>query len=183
MKFHATSLDGVAVVEPEVFGDDRGHFFECYHRDAFASAGIDVTFVQMNHSQSAGIVVRGLHFQQPRPQGKLVRVVRGTIFDAAVDVRQGSPGFGKWVGVELSAENHLELWIPPGFAHGFCTLADEVEITYLTTDVYVPEAERVVAWNDPAIGIEWPVENPTLSPRDAAAMPLSATAGLPVFSA
>jgi len=163
-------LPEVLLLEPKVFGDARGFFFESYNRRAFAEAtGLDVDFVQDNHSRSARGVLRGLHYQIQQPQGKLVRVVAGAVFDVAVDVRRSSPYFGRWVGVELSAENKQLLWIPPGFAHGFLVLSDFAEFLYKTTDYYAPAHERAIAWNDPDIGVQWPIESqPLLSAKDQA---------------
>lgn len=183
MEFRETALKDVVIVEPRVFGDSRGFFLECWRTDAFKAAGIGATFVQENQSRSVQGTLRGLHFQEPRPQGKLVRVMRGKIFDVAVDVRVGSPTFRRWVGVELSDENHLQLWVPAGFAHGFITLSDEVDMAYLVTEFYAPEAEQVIAWNDPAIGIAWPLQSPILSARDKQARPLSEARTLPAWAA
>ncbi|MGJ3259877.1 MAG: dTDP-4-dehydrorhamnose 3,5-epimerase [Rhodospirillales bacterium] len=169
MKFHETGLAGVLLVEPTVFDDPRGHFFEVHHRDKFAAAGIGLAFVQDNHSHSTKGTVRGLHFQEPHAQGKLVRAVNGEIFDVAVDIRKGSPTFGQWTGHILSAANRRQLWVPPGFAHGLCALSDTVDVIYKCTDVYAPEDEHGIAWNDPDIGIEWPIETPVLSDKDSAA--------------
>ncbi|MBI3443931.1 MAG: dTDP-4-dehydrorhamnose 3,5-epimerase [Magnetospirillum sp.] len=179
MKITTTELDEVLVIEPEVFGDRRGFFMETYHAGRFAQAGIGLAFVQDNHSRSARGTIRGLHFQNPNAQGKLVRVVQGTIFDVAVDIRPDSPGFRRWVARELSAENGLQLWIPPGFAHGFCVLSDHADIIYKCTELYFPSHEHAIAWNDPRLGIAWPVERPILSARDAAAPPLAAVKALP----
>jgi dTDP-4-dehydrorhamnose 3,5-epimerase len=165
----------VLIIEPKVFGDVRGFFFESYNRQAFNEAtGLDVDFVQDNHSKSAKGVLRGLHYQlPPKAQGKLVRVVQGEVFDVAVDIRKSSPTFGKWVGDILSAENRKQLWIPPGFAHGFLTLSDTAEFLYKTTDYYSPEHERGLLWCDPALGIAWPIEGePKLATKDAAALTL-----------
>jgi len=164
--FTETELPGVVLVQPKVFGDARGFFMEVYHKERFAAAGIDVEFVQDNHSRSEGRVVRGLHYQLRHPQGKLVRVIAGAIFDVAVDIRRSSPTFGRWVGGMLSAENHHELYIPPGFAHGFCTCADVAEVVYQCTDFYDAKDERGILWNDPDIGIAWPTLDPILSDRD-----------------
>lgn len=172
MKFTETSLPGVILIEPRVFGDTRGFFMETYRADAFKAHGIDETFVQDNHSRSARGVLRGLHYQEPHPQGKLVRCTRGALFDVAVDIRRGSSSFGKWYGVTLSDENKAMLWIPPGFAHGFCTLADETDLVYKTTEIYRPEFDRAILWNDPEIAIEWPIAEPILSAKDTAAPPL-----------
>lgn len=179
----ATRLDIPAVIlfEPRVFGDDRGFFFESYRRSAFLEAtGLDVDFVQDNHSKSAKGVLRGLHYQIQQPQGKLVRVVQGEVFDVAVDLRRSSPSFGAWVGVHLSAQNKRQLWIPPGFAHGFVTLSDTAEFLYKTTDYYAPEHERSLAWNDPQVGIRWPLEEaPLLSVKDQQAPGLDAVEVFP----
>ncbi|MEA2162227.1 MAG: dTDP-4-dehydrorhamnose 3,5-epimerase [Thermoanaerobaculia bacterium] len=152
---------------------------ETYRADAFRAAGIDAVFVQDNHSRSARGVLRGLHYQEPNPQGKLVRCTRGALFDVAVDIRHGSPSFGKWFGVELSEANRLMLWIPPGFAHGFCALEDGTDLVYKCTAVYEPASDRAILWNDPDIGIEWPIASPLLSAKDAVAPRLSAMATLP----
>jgi len=174
MKFHDTNLPGVLVVEPTVFDDPRGYFYEAYHRDKFAEAGIDFSFVQDNHSHSTKGTIRGLHYQlDPHAQGKLVRTIAGEIFDVAVDIRPTSPTFRKWVGVVLSAENKRQLWVPPGFAHGLCALSDTVDVIYKCTSLYAPEYERSIIWNDPDIGIDWPVKAPLLSTRDLAAPLLS----------
>ena len=172
MKVTPTAIPEMLVIEPRVFGDDRGFFFESFNRQAFREAtGLDVDFVQDNHSKSAKNVLRGLHYQlPPKAQGKLVRVVQGEVFDVAVDLRKGSKSFGQWVGETLSAENKKQLWIPPGFAHGFLTLSDTAEFLYKTTDYYAPEYERCIRWNDSGIGIAWPlVAMPSLSARDASA--------------
>ena len=173
MNVVATALDGVVIIEPRVFGDARGFFFESYHADRYAAAGLPARFVQDNHSCSAPGTLRGLHYQLRRAQGKLVRVLRGSIFDVAVDIRRGSPTFGRWVGVTLSAENKRQLYVPPGYAHGFCVPDEPSEVEYKCTDFYAPEDEHGVAWNDPAIAIAWPVTNPVLSERDRAYQPLS----------
>ena len=181
MKFTETPLPGVILIEPRVFGDARGFFMETYRADLFQSHGIDETFVQDNHSRSARGVLRGLHYQEPYPQGKLVRCTRGELFDVAVDIRRGSPAFGKWYGITLSEENKSMLWIPAGFAHGFCALTDDAELVYKTTEIYRPEHDRAVLWNDPEIAIEWPIAEPSLSAKDAAA-PLLRDAVLPTFA-
>lgn len=173
MKVTPTRLPQVLLLEPRVFGDSRGFFFESWNERDFAHAGIHARFVQDNHSRSAKGVLRGLHYQLHRPQGKLIRVIAGEIFDVAVDIRRGSPGFGKWEGVRLAAESHRMLWIPAGFAHGFCVLSDFAEVLYKATDYYAPEHERCLMWNDPEIGIAWPLEGaPVLSAKDAAAVRL-----------
>jgi dTDP-4-dehydrorhamnose 3,5-epimerase len=171
MKVIHTSIPEVLILEPKVFGDERGFFLESWNARDFCSAvGGDIRFVQDNHSRSRHGVLRGLHYQTGQPQGKLVRVASGRVFDVAVDLRKSSPAFGRWTGVELSGENHRQLWIPPGFAHGFLVLSDTADFLYKTTDYYAPEHERSVAWNDSAVGIEWPAEiEPVLSARDSAA--------------
>ena len=168
MKATPTAIPDVIVIEPKVFGDVRGFFFESFNQQAFSQAtGLNVNFVQDNHSRSAQGVLRGLHYQIQQPQGKLVRVVQGTVYDVAVDIRRSSPTFGQHVGVELSADNKRMLWIPKGFAHGFVVLSDTAEFLYKTTDYWAPEFERSIAWNDPAIGIQWPIQGePSLSAKD-----------------
>lgn len=168
MKVSPTAIPDVLIIEPKVFGDTRGFFYESFNQKAFNEAtGQDVNFVQDNHSSSAKGVLRGLHYQIQQPQGKLVRVVRGAVFDVAVDIRKGSPTFGKWVGVELSEDNHRQLWVPPGFAHGFLVTSESADFLYKTTDYYAPEHERCIVWNDPAIGIQWPLTaEPSLSAKD-----------------
>ena len=176
MKVTVTSLPEVLIIEPKVFGDQRGFFFESFNQKAFNDAtGLDAKFVQDNHSRSTKGVLRGLHYQIQQPQGKLVRVVRGAVFDVAVDIRKSSPNFGAWVGVELSEENHRQLWVPPGFAHGFLVTSDTADFLYKTTDYYAPEFERCVAWNDPEIGVEWPLAGiePQLSVKDQAGVLLA----------
>jgi dTDP-4-dehydrorhamnose 3,5-epimerase len=171
-----TMLQDVVIVEPKVFGDERGFFLEVYNQATFAKLGLPTEFVQDNHSGSQKGVLRGLHYQIQQPQGKLVRALRGAIFDVAVDLRRGSKQFGKWVGVELSAENKRQLWVPPGFAHGFLTLTEFVEVSYKVTQLYAPEHERSLLWNDPALGIDWPLEGePILSAKDRAGVPLAKT--------
>ncbi|MEL7059636.1 MAG: dTDP-4-dehydrorhamnose 3,5-epimerase [Acidobacteriota bacterium] len=169
MDFFPTDLPGVVRVRPRIFPDDRGFFLETYHRDKYAAGGIDAVFVQDNHSRSARGTVRGLHGQTRKPQGKLVRCIEGEIFDVAVDIRRGSPTFGRWVGATLSAENFEQLYVPPDFLHGFCVTSEVAQVEYKCTDVYDPGHELTVRWDDPAIGIEWPVEAPLLSARDASA--------------
>jgi dTDP-4-dehydrorhamnose 3,5-epimerase len=172
----STAIPDVLILEPKVFGDSRGFFFESFNAQDFANAtGLDVSFVQDNHSRSAQGVLRGLHYQLQQAQGKLVRVVRGSVFDVAVDIRKSSPTFGQWVGCELSEDNHLQLWVPPGFAHGFVVLSSSADFLYKTTDYYAPQYERCIAWNDPQIGIEWPANiSPLLSAKDAAGLSLAA---------
>ena len=158
-----TSLPGVLILEPKVFGDARGFFFESFNAQDFAKAtGLEVTFVQDNHSRSARGVLRGLHYQVQQPQGKLVRVTEGEVFDVAVDIRRSSSHFGQWVGVHLSAQNKRQLWVPPGFAHGFAVLSESAEFLYKTTDYYAPEHERCILWSDPDLAIDWPLQAPPL---------------------
>jgi dTDP-4-dehydrorhamnose 3,5-epimerase len=166
----ATEIPGVLLLEPRVFTDDRGAFFESFNAAAFAAAvGRPVSFVQDNQSTSRRHVLRGLHYQEPKPQGKLVRVVAGVIYDVAADIRPGSPSFGRWVGIELSAENRRQLWVPEGLAHGFLVLSESAEVLYKTTDFYAPGCEKIIRWDDPTLGIRWPLSAPPLlSPRDAA---------------
>ena len=167
MKVIETSLPGVLILEPKVFGDDRGFFFESYNKKTLEKAGITAEFVQDNHSRSVRNVLRGLHYQIKQPQGKLVRVIQGEVFDVAVDIRRSSPHFGKWVGFNLSAEDKRVTWIPPGFAHGFLVLSDTAEFLYKTTDYWAPEHERCLRWNDPDIDIRWPLDGqPILSTKD-----------------
>lgn len=172
--FRRLEISDVVMIEPRVFRDERGFFMESYKQSEFAAFGIKERFVQDNHSRSRKGVLRGLHYQNPpRAQGKLVRAVSGEIFDVAVDIRKGSPTYGRWVGVNLSEENMRMLYIPPGFAHGFLTLSDMADVMYKTTDEYSPEHEAGIIWNDPEIGIKWPLDEPVLSPRDARWPPLS----------
>jgi len=170
---HSTSIDAVKIVEPQVFQDDRGFFMEVFRTDQFGEVGLPTQFVQLNHSGSVKNVVRGLHFQWAPPMGKLMRVTRGTAFLVAVDIRKGSPTLGKWVGVEASAENRLQFWAPASFARGFCVLSEFAEIQYLCTGIYSNLGESGILWNDPAIGIEWPVKNPILSNKDMKAQSLA----------
>jgi dTDP-4-dehydrorhamnose 3,5-epimerase len=166
--FTPTALPGVVVIEPKVFADDRGFFMETYKKSDFVPAGIDVDFVQENHSKSVAGTLRGLHLQRPpKAQGKLIRVVAGEIFDVAADIRRDSPNFGRWVSVTLSAENRRSVFIPAGYAHGFCVVSPQAEVVYKTTDEYAPELEWGVRWDDPELGIPWPVSEPLLSPRDS----------------
>lgn len=173
MKFKPASIPGVLMVEPDVFRDKRGFFFESYHKEKYKKGGIDVEFVQDNHSKSARGTLRGLHGQTSYPQAKLVRVLQGEIFDVAVDVRNDSPTFKRWVGERLSASNQKQLFIPAGFAHGFCVLSETADVEYKCSDFYHPEDEFSLLWNDPDIGIEWPVSNPVLSKKDASAKTLA----------
>jgi dTDP-4-dehydrorhamnose 3,5-epimerase len=167
-------IPGPLIIEPTVFGDDRGFFMESWNADAFDAAGLDLNFVQDNHSRSQKGVLRGMHFQNPQPQGKLVRVVRGAVFDAVVDIRRSSSTFGKWTGVVLSSENKRMFWVPEGFAHGFLTLEDDTDFLYKCTALYNPENESSLAWDDPTVGIEWPLEGIELklSAKDTAGVPL-----------
>jgi dTDP-4-dehydrorhamnose 3,5-epimerase len=169
MNVIATALPEVVIIEPKVFGDARGFFFESFNQRAFdAATGTSYNFVQDNHSRSARGVLRGLHYQIQQPQGKLVRVPRGAVLDVAVDIRRSSPNFGRWVAVELNQDNQRQLWVPPGFAHGFLVLSESADFLYKTTDYYAPAHERCIAWNDPALGIEWPSDiTPQLSAKDA----------------
>ncbi len=169
MNIIETAIPGPLIIEPRVFGDARGFFMETWNAAAFAEAGLDMAWVQDNHSHSQKGVLRGLHFQNPGPQGKLVRVTRGAVFDVAVDLRRSSPHFGQWVGVELSADNRRMFWVPEGFAHGFLTLADDTDFLYKCTAPYAAQSEHTLAWNDPAVGIEWPLDGaePVLSQKDA----------------
>lgn len=168
-------IPGPLIIEPTVFGDDRGFFMESWNADAFDAAGLDLNFVQDNHSRSQKGVLRGMHFQNPKPQGKLVRVVRGAVFDAVVDLRRSSSTFGKWTGVVLSSENKRMFWVPEGFAHGFLTLEDDTDFLYKCTAPYHPENESSLAWDDPTVGIEWPLEDIELklSSKDMAGVPLA----------
>ena len=184
MKIIETSLPGCLVIEPAVFGDERGVFFETWNADRFGEHGLPVKFVQSNVSTSVKGVLRGLHYQWPRPQGKLVSVLEGEVFDVAVDIRRGSPNFGRWEAVILSADNRRQLWIPEGFAHGFAVLSEHAVFNYLCTDVYVKEADAGVRWNDGDIGVDWPVSDPLLSAKDEKAPFLADISGdrLPVYT-
>jgi dTDP-4-dehydrorhamnose 3,5-epimerase len=177
MQFEPTRLPEVVLIRPQVFGDARGSFFETWHRDKFAQAGITEQFVQDNHSSSARHTLRGLHYQVQQSQGKLVRVTRGEVFDVAVDIRRGSPRYGQWVGVTLSEENRHMLWVPQGFAHGYLSLSERADFVYKCTDFYAPQYERSILWNDPAIGVQWPLPagtQPVLSAKDRVAPLLQA---------
>ena len=175
MNIQATDLPGVVVIEPRVFEDQRGFFMETFRESEFKAAGLDYRFVQDNHSQSRQGTLRGLHYQIEHPQGKLVRVIRGEVFDVAVDLRRDSPAFGQWCGVVLSQSNRRQFYVPPGFAHGFCVLSDVAEFLYKCTDYYYPQHERTLLWNDPQVGIEWPVRDPLLSEKDQRGLTLAAT--------
>ncbi|HZH03594.1 MAG TPA: dTDP-4-dehydrorhamnose 3,5-epimerase [Myxococcaceae bacterium] len=183
MKVTATRLPDVLLIEPTVFGDERGFFTETFQADRYAAAGIPGPFVQDNWSRSARGTLRGLHFQEPNAQGKLVSVIRGAVFDVAVDVRRGSPTFGQWVGVELSERNKVQLWVPEGFAHGFCVTSDSADFVYKCTRPYSKEAECGVLWSDPDLGIQWPAAKPLLSAKDAVAPRLKDAAVLPTYVA
>lgn len=181
MNVHETSLPGVLLIEPAVHGDARGFFLETFHAERYAQAGITLSFVQDNVSRSVRGTLRGLHFQEPHAQGKLVQVLHGEVFDVAVDVRRGSPHLGRWYGVLLSGDNHRQLWVPPGFAHGFCVTSESADFAYKCTDFYNPQSERGIAWNDPDIGITWPTSEPLLSARDRAAPRLRDAPILPAY--
>jgi dTDP-4-dehydrorhamnose 3,5-epimerase len=173
MKISYSKLKGCVIIEPRVFGDDRGFFLETFQASRYKQeAGIDLPFVQDNHSRSARGVLRGLHFQKTKPQGKLVRVVSGEVYDVAVDIRKGSATFGEWEGVILSEENKRQFWVPPGFAHGFVVLSDTADFEYKCTDYYDPSDEGSILWNDPDLGISWPIANPVLSTKDKSAQRL-----------
>jgi dTDP-4-dehydrorhamnose 3,5-epimerase len=182
MKVTPTSLPEVLLLEPRLHGDGRGFFYESFQALRYAEAGIPGPFVQDNHSRSSRGTLRGLHFQEPKSQGKLVQVLRGTVYDVAVDVRRGSPRFGEWVAVELSDVNPRQLWIPQGFAHGFCVLSESADFFYKCTAYYAPDAERAIAWNDPGLAIPWPVPEPLLSAKDRAAPRLQDAPVLPAYS-
>ncbi len=184
MKVTETTLPGVLLIEPKVFGDARGFFKETWHRDRYGEAGMPTEFPQDNASLSARGVLRGLHLQHPQGQGKLVQVLLGEVFDVAVDVRHGSPDFGKWIGVNLSADNHRQLYIPPGFAHGFCVTSDMALFHYKCTSLYAPDKEITIAWDDPDIGIDWPEGDREVSTKDQTGQPLAALTGqLPSYEA
>jgi len=181
MQVHATAIQGVLLFEPRVFGDARGFFLETFHAARYAEAGLRLPFVQDNWSRSARGTLRGLHFQWPNPQGKLVCVVSGAVWDVAVDIRRGSPTFGQHVGAELTADNKRQLWVPPGFAHGFCVLSESADFVYKCTALYEPQHDRGVRWNDPALAIPWPLGSPLLSPKDTAAPLLADAPVLPEY--
>lgn len=173
MKVEETALPGVLLVTPQVFGDDRGFFMETYNQEKARASGLPESFVQDNHSKSSYGVLRGLHYQSPQWQGKLVRVVQGEIFDVAVDIRAGSPSFGQWVGFSLNEDNKQQLYVPEGFAHGFCVTSETAEVVYKCTSLYAPEQEGSLLWNDPEVGIEWPIDAPKLSAKDEAGVGLA----------
>jgi dTDP-4-dehydrorhamnose 3,5-epimerase len=181
VRFIPTAIPDVLTVEPVVHTDSRGFFMETWHAGKFRAAGLDLSFVQDNHSGSVRHSLRGLHYQIGRPQGKLVRVIEGEIFDVAVDLRRSSPTYGRWVGVTLSRANRLQMWIPEGFAHGYCVTSERAEVIYKCTDVHAPEEERTLRWDDPAVGVEWPLgaEPPLLSAKDARGLPFQA---IPTFA-
>jgi dTDP-4-dehydrorhamnose 3,5-epimerase len=180
MKFLATALPGVTIIEPDVFNDGRGFFLETYRADKYTQGGISASFVQDNHSRSVKDTIRGMHAQRRHPQGKLVRALAGTIMDAVADIRRGSPTYLRWIALELSAENFRQVYVPAGYAHGICVISEFAEIEYKCTDYYDPEDELRIIWNDPSIGIKWPVTVPLLSPKDATARTLLEQAdGLP----
>lgn len=172
MEVEPTSLPDVLLIKPRVFADERGFFLESYRRERYRELGITGDFVQDNHSRSARGTLRGMHYQLNHPQGKLVQVTRGEVFDVAVDLRKNSPTFGRWTGVILSDENHHQLYVPPGFAHGFCVLSETADFVYKCTEIYHPQDEHVLLWNDPAVGIEWPLAAPLLSAKDQQGKPL-----------
>jgi dTDP-4-dehydrorhamnose 3,5-epimerase len=176
MQLERTEIPEVVLIRPKVFGDQRGFFLESWEERKFAAAGLNLRFVQDNHSRSSKSTLRGLHYQVKQPQGKLVRVVSGSVFDVAVDVRRSSPTFGRWVGVELSSENHCQLWVPPGFAHGFVVLTEYADFLYKCTDFYAPQYERCIRWDDPDLRIDWrlpPATEPLVSAKDAAGVNFS----------
>lgn len=182
MNVDVTPLPGVLVITPRVFGDDRGFFLETFHLEKYGVHGVTGPFVQDNWSRSIRNTLRGLHFQNPKAQGKLVWCTRGAVFDVAVDIRVGSPTFGQWHGLELSESNKKQLWIPPGFAHGFCVLSDEADFVYKCTALYAPDCDASVRWNDPRIGVQWPVTAPLLSKKDESAPLLDGHPNLPKFA-
>jgi dTDP-4-dehydrorhamnose 3,5-epimerase len=177
-----SDFDGVLLIEPEVFRDSRGFFLETYHRDKYRESGIDLDFVQDNHSRSARGTIRGIHAQLQHPQGKLIRVLSGAVFDVVVDIRRGSPSFARWISFELSGTDFRQCYVPPGFAHAFCVVSDNAEVEYKCTALYEPRDELRIIWNDPMIGVKWPVANPLLSKADEAGKPLiDLIDGLPVY--
>jgi dTDP-4-dehydrorhamnose 3,5-epimerase len=183
MQMIKTSLPGVLIIEPKVFQDSRGFFMEIYHQERYKEIGIDDVFVQDNFSHSNQNVLRGLHYQLKHPQAKLVHVIKGTIFDVVVDIRQGSPWFGQWIGKELSEFNGRQIYVPKGFAHGFCVLSETADVLYKCSDIYRPDDERGIHWSDPEIGIQWPVDNPLLSEKDSKFLRLDSVGPehLPIF--
>jgi dTDP-4-dehydrorhamnose 3,5-epimerase len=183
MKVIETELPGVLILEPRRFGDERGFFMETFHVDKYAAAGVPATFVQDNFSRSVKGTLRGLHFQEPLAQGKLVQALRGRVVDVVVDVRRGSPTFRRWIAVELSGDEPRQMWIPPGYAHGFCVVSETADFVYKCTATYAPDCERSIRWDDPELGIAWPVTAPLLSKKDAAAPTLAQAPVLPLWSA
>jgi dTDP-4-dehydrorhamnose 3,5-epimerase len=181
MKITPTELPEVLIIDPKVHGDSRGFFYESFQARRYSEAGIHGPFIQDNLSRSVRGTLRGLHFQEPKAQGKLIQVLRGVVWVVAVDVRRGSPRFGRWVALELSENTPRQLWIPPGFAHGFCVLSDSADFFYKCTELYAPEAERAIAWNDPSLGIPWPLTEPLLSAKDRAAPLLADAPVLPSY--
>ena len=182
MKVTALDIPGVLLIEPTLFRDDRGLFFETFHEERYADAGLDARFVQDNFSRSIRGTLRGLHYQEPHAQGKLVMVMEGAIYDVVADIRRGSPTFGRWHGVELSSDNYRQLYVPPGCAHGFCVASEQASVLYKCTDLYSPKDERGIIWNDPTLAIAWPVSTPLLSPKDRSYGTLEATqAELPLY--
>ena len=182
MTLHSTPLDGTVIIEPRIFRDDRGFFAEQWHAERYAGHGLPGRFVQDNISRSHQGVLRGLHFQNPHPQGKLVSVLAGAVYDVAVDLRLGSPTFGQWTGVELSARNHRQFYIPEGFAHGFVALEDDTIVHYKCTALYAPGTEQSLRWDDPTLAIDWPIDTPILSPKDAAAPTLDCLTPTQLFT-
>ena len=181
-RFIPTEMSGVMIVEPRVFPDERGFFIETYKRSEFAAHGITDVFVQGNWSRSSKGTLRGLHYQkEPKGQGKLVGAMAGEIFDVVVDIRKGSPKYGKWLGIKLSSKGQKMLYVPRGFAHGFCVVSEEADVVYMATAEYAPDCEAGICWNDPDLGIDWPIANPILSPKDAGAPPLQKASPLPRF--
>lgn len=172
LQWRETALKGIKIIQPDVFGDARGFFMETYHVPKYRQMGIDVPFIQDNHSRSRYGIIRGLHYQLSRPQGKLITVVRGSVYDVAVDIRKGSPTFGQWIGEELSEENHAQIYVPPGFAHAFCVTSETADVLYKCSDVYDPADEYGVLWSDPDLAIPWPVAAPIVSQKDARLLPL-----------
>jgi dTDP-4-dehydrorhamnose 3,5-epimerase len=181
VKVSETALAGVLVLEPRVFSDERGFFMETFQAERYQSLGVPATFVQDNFSRSVQGTLRGLHYQEPQAQGKLVQVLRGRVLDVVVDIRRGSPTFARWIGVELSDETPKQMWIPPGFAHGFCVLSDWADFAYKCTTPYAPAAERALRWDDPELAIAWPIARPLLSKKDAAAPTLAEATVLPSY--
>jgi dTDP-4-dehydrorhamnose 3,5-epimerase len=181
MKSTRAPLEGLIIFEPRILADDRGYFFEVYHNERYAEYGIP-PFVQDNHSYSKKGVLRGLHYQLPHSQGKLVGVTQGSVWDVAIDLRRASPTFGKWFGIQLDAESHRQMYIPPGFAHGYCVLSDSADFYYKCTDFYAPGSEHGIAWNDPDLNIQWPISNPVLSIKDTAYSPLNEIADEKLFA-